>query len=155
MSLFCSCIPKISVLLLVFMLICTAVSDFADAPACFLVFMCQSNCCMPVRAADRQLIGMCSQHSELDCVYLGQVQLIAAELDRALAEAHGDKQRLEEAHAEQNATIASLQESCKAAEDQVGAHTLLNHNTDALEFMFQAGDHPSQTTATKTAVKLD
>lgn len=47
------------------------------------------------------------------------MQQIAAELERALAEAHGEKQRLEEANAEQAALIPALQKSCKGAESKV------------------------------------
>ncbi len=47
------------------------------------------------------------------------MQQIAAELERSLAEAHGEKQRLREANAELAALIPALQENCKGAECKV------------------------------------
>ena len=55
---------------------------------------------------------------------VAQVQQIAGQLERSLAEAHGEKQRLEEANAEQAALIPALQQACKAAEGQVSMCTL-------------------------------
>lgn len=65
----------------------------------------------------RQNVGIRFPTQIIYC--MTQVQQIAAELEKALAEAHGEKQRLEEANAEQAALIPALQESCRIAEGQV------------------------------------
>ena len=67
----------------------------------------------------------CGYEGPMHIIYcMTQVQQIAAELEKALAEAHGEKQRLEEANAEQAALIPALQESCRPAEGQVNENPL-------------------------------
>ncbi len=63
---------------------------------------------------------------------MAQVQQIAGQLERSLAEAHGEKQRLEEVNAEQAALIPALQQACKAAEGQVSTCTLKTPQTPTI-----------------------